>query len=174
MSSKYNNSNNKRKVTKQDIINDTTTCNIENDVQSSTVLPDIVTYTMIKHSDYDISTLHNDMIDYLSCVTNGNKSRVSAVTIALWREQCKLFDECLNEFIKISIDKQEQDMILSSDKSDNIKMFVTKRWKPEYRDNVLPQTQIGTVINIKLIDNEENRDTIKDITNSEITKAIEQ
>lgn len=171
--SKNNSSNSKYKVTKQDIINDTTACNIDNDVQSSNTLPDIVTYTMLKHPEYNDVILDNDMIDYLSCVTNGNRSKVSAVTIALWREQCKLFDECLNEFIKISIDKQEQDMILSNDKSDNIKMFVTKRWKPEYRDNVLPAQTIGTVINVNLVDGKDTIDKIKDITDDAIDKLIE-
>jgi hypothetical protein len=69
---------------------------------------------------------------------------------------------------------QEQNMILDNNKSDNIKMFVTKRWKPEYRDNVLPTQTIGTVINVNLIDGKDTIDKVKDITDNAIDKLIEE
>ena len=174
MSRNYKNSN-KYKVTSKDILDDTINLtNTSNDTIQSDILPDIVSYTTLKHNEYDIGTLTKDMITYLSCITNNRKCNVSAVTVALWRQQNKLFDECIREFINITIDMQEQNMILDSNKSDNIKMFVTKRWKPEYRDNVLPAQTIGTVINVNLIDGKDTIDKVKDITDNAIDKLIEE
>ena len=177
MSSKYSKSN-KYKVTSKDILDDTinlTNINNNNDTMQYDVLPDIVSYTTLKHNEYDIGTLTKDMITYLSCITNNKKcGQYNDVTVALWRQQNKLFDECIREFINITIDMQEQNMILDSNKSDNIKMFVTKRWKPEYRDNVLPAQTIGTVINVNLIDGKDTIDKVKDITDSAIDKLIEE
>ncbi len=177
---KHNRSN-KYKVTQSDIDNDninaisvTANNNNDNNNTSYSILPDIVTYTMLKHTDLVDIKLDDDMIDFLSSMQDVKRNKVDYITVALWREQNKLFDACIKEFISLSVDAQEIEMILDTKKSDNIKMFTMKKWKPEYRDNVLPQQTIGTVINVNLIDGKDTIDKIKDITDNAIDKLIEE
>lgn len=177
--SKSNRSTNKYKVTQSDIDTDninaisiTTSTNNDNNDTSYSILPDIVTYTMLKHTDLVDIKLDDDMIDFLSSMNDIKRNKVDYITVALWREQNKLFDACITEFINLSVDAQEIEMILDAKKSDNIKMFTMKKWKPEYRDNVLPSNTIGTVINVQLISTDKDQENMAKIV-TDVTDTMQ-
>ena len=73
--------------------------------------------------------------------------------VSLWQKQNKLFSACMDLIRELLMECRQSDMIAESyDKaSDNLNMFTSKKWFPEYRDNATIDGEKLLNISINLI-----------------------